>query len=145
MSSSQISYAKTLAILGKSIDITGDGGGGNSDDDDGYDDDDDEDDDDDDDDHDGNGDEGGNAALALTNGNGNTQPTVNGPLPSSFPSAALALTTSSSAPSLSAADRKRLARQVLAAQAKIYREFESLVWAISELETWSRIMEAKTG
>ncbi len=140
MSSSQISYAKTLAILGKSVDVMGDSGGGNADGDDDYDDDYD---DDDDDDNDDNGDEGGNAALALTNGN--AQQTVNGPLSSSFPSAALALTSSSSSPSLSAADRKREVRQVLAAQARIYRQFEHLVWAISELETWSSVMEAKTG
>lgn len=43
----------------------------------------------------------------------------------------------------SSIDRQRMTRQILAAQAKLYTEFEKLAWALTELEGWSKVMHAK--
>lgn len=42
----------------------------------------------------------------------------------------------------STSDRRRLTRQVLASQAKLYSEFERLIWALSELEGWRKTLDS---
>ena len=39
-------------------------------------------------------------------------------------------------------DREELTPRILATQAKLYTEFESLAWALSELEGWRKLMDA---
>lgn len=44
---------------------------------------------------------------------------------------------------LSPSDRKKLTRKVLASQTNEYRAFERLIWALTELDNWRRVVDEK--